>query len=91
MTKKVIKFSADWCGPCRTYAPKFDAAKALATDWVFESVNVDTESELASKYQIRSIPATIIEINGKMVERLSGDIPTTELVNKLKSYTEQPA
>jgi thiol-disulfide isomerase/thioredoxin len=91
MTKKVIKFSADWCGPCRTYAPKFDAAKDLATDWVFESVNVDTESELASKYQIRSIPATIIEINGKMVERLSGDIPTTELVNKLKSYTEQPA
>jgi thioredoxin-like negative regulator of GroEL len=91
MTKKVIKFSADWCSPCSVYAPNFKSASELATDWVFESVNVDTESELASKYQIRSIPATIIEIDGKIVDRLSGVIPTSELVNKLNSYTAQPA
>ena len=56
---KVIKFYADWCGPCKTYAPVFEkAAKELGFE--YENINVDKDTTgLAAKHNIRSIPATV--------------------------------
>jgi len=73
------------------YAPKFEAAKALVEGWEFEAINVDEDSDEAAKYQIRNIPATIIKVNDEVVDRVIGVITTEQLVEKLNSFTEQPA
>ena len=56
---KVIKFYADWCGPCKTYAPVFDkVVKELNVE--YEHINVDKDTTgLAAKYKVRSIPLTV--------------------------------
>jgi thioredoxin 1 len=88
MSKKVIRFSADWCNPCKLYTPKFNAAKALVEGWEFEVVNIDIDSDLAAEYQIRNIPATIIKVNDEIVDRFVGMVTTDQLVNKLNSFSE---
>ena len=90
MNKKVIRFSAEWCGPCKMYGPIFEKAKALVEGWEFETVNVDDDSDIAAKYQIRNIPATIIKVNDEVVDRFIGVITEDQLVDRLNSFTEQP-
>jgi thioredoxin 1 len=91
MSKKVIRFTADWCGPCKMYAPIFERAKALVEGWEFEAINVDEDADLAAKHQIRNIPATIIKINDEVVDRVIGVMTEDQLVKKLNSFSEQPA
>ena len=56
---KVIKFYADWCGPCRSYAPIFDKViNEAKLDFINENIDKDT-SGLAAEYKIKSIPATV--------------------------------
>ncbi len=55
-----VDFNADWCGPCRQFAPVFEAAAAKYGDKAdFLSVNVDQIPALAEKYQVQSIPLII--------------------------------
>ena len=56
---KVLKFYADSCGPCKTYAPVFD--KVMSESNVeYENINVDKDTAgLAAKYKVRSIPLTV--------------------------------
>lgn len=56
----VVDFWAPWCGPCRSFAPVFEAASAKHTDIVFGKVNADEEQQLASHFGIRSIPTLMI-------------------------------
>ena len=59
--KKVIKFWAPWCGPCRMYAPTFDKVAEKYNGQVEAiNVNVDEDQDLARKYNVRSIPHTIL-------------------------------
>lgn len=61
----VIKFYADWCGTCRAIAPSFNAVKkAYKSKVVFITVNVDENTELSNKFNIRLLP-TIYAINPK--------------------------
>lgn len=69
---KVMKFSAAWCGPCRTLKPVFEEVKSGFSNVVFEDVDVDENFEVAGKYGIRSVPTVIIEKDGVEVERFLG-------------------
>lgn len=56
----VIDFNATWCGPCKQFAPHFDAvAKANTANATFYSVDVDVHPELAGQYDVQSIPMVV--------------------------------
>lgn len=61
MATKVIKFYADWCGPCGTYKPTFEKVSQELTEAEFVNVNIDKDtSGLAAEYKIKSIPTTVV-------------------------------
>jgi len=60
--KKVIKFYATWCGPCKIYAKTWDKVTPEFEDQV-EFVNIDIDKDtsgLAAKYKIKSVPTTVL-------------------------------
>ena len=60
--KDVIKFYADWCGPCKSYTPFFNEVKEeLKENYNFVEVDVDNDvTGLAANFKVMSIPATVV-------------------------------
>ena len=72
-TPVLIDFWASWCGPCRAVAPVIDQlAGEFSGKAKVAKVNVDEQSELASRYRIMSIPTVILFKDGQVVEKLIG-------------------
>jgi thioredoxin 1 len=81
----VKKFSASWCGPCKTLKPIFEEVRSGYGNNIvkFEEYDVDEASDVASKYNIRSVPTVIIEKNGKEVGRFAGVQSKLAYVNSI--------
>jgi len=56
----IVDFWAPWCGPCRSFAPAYEAASEKYPDVVFAKVNTEEQQALAGHFQIRSIPTLMI-------------------------------
>ncbi len=69
----LIDFWAEWCAPCRMMAPTIDA---LAAEYEGKAkvgkLNVDENTEVSAKYQIRGIPTVLIIKNGEVAEQVVG-------------------
>lgn len=63
---------ASWCGPCRAFAPIFDAAAAKHPDLTFAKVDTGTQQGLAAALNIRAIPTLLVFRDGRIVARRGG-------------------
>ena len=81
MAKQVIKFYADWCGPCKIYGPTFDRVKQDLQDIIeFKEINVEQDTEnLSGEYKVKGIPHTVLLENGEVKKSQSGRMGEEQL------------
>ena len=79
----LIDFWASWCGPCRMLSPTVDQIAEERADIKVCKVNVDEESELASKFGIMSIPTLFVIKNGQVVNQSMGVQPKSAILGML--------
>ncbi|MCW2773167.1 MAG: trxA [Nocardioides sp.] len=75
----LVDFWASWCGPCRQFAPVFEAASEQHTDVVFAKVDTEAEQSLAAAAQITSIPTLMAFRDGILVFSQPGALPAPAL------------
>lgn len=81
----VIDFWAEWCMPCLMMAPIFEEVSEKFSKIKFGKVNIEDNKELASKFNIMSIPCLIIFKSGKEADRIIGAVPAEALEEKIKA------
>ncbi|BAZ94824.1 thiol-disulfide isomerase and thioredoxins [Thiohalobacter thiocyanaticus] len=83
----LIDFWAEWCGPCKNFAPIFEEASEKYPDIVFAKVDTEAQQELAAYFQIRSIPTLMIFRERVIIFSQPGMLPGSaldELIGKAK-------
>jgi thioredoxin len=84
----LVDFWAPWCGPCRSFAPAYEAASEKFPDVVFAKINTEEQQALAAHFQIRSIPTLMIFREQIIIFAQPGALPASALeqvIEKAKS------
>lgn len=79
---------AEWCGPCKRFAPVFERASEQHEDVVFAKLDTEAEQDLALALQIQSIPTVMAFRDGVMVFRQSGALPAAALDDLLQQVRD---
>ncbi len=84
----LIDFWAEWCGPCRMFAPWYEEVSQEHTDVVFAKVDTEAEQALAGSFGIRSIPTLMAFRDGILLYKEAGALPKEalgQLVDQVKA------
>ena len=82
MTNSILRFTAPWCGPCKTLTAMLDEIELTVPMRV---IDIDKEKHLVQEYQVRGVPTLIKIQDGKVADRLVGAVTKTELENWLNT------
>lgn len=86
MLKTIVKFSAEWCQPCKTFAKVFHNVKEMDEykDIEFKELDIENDDEgivLTEKYQVKSVPTTILlDENGEQLFKVIGNAPQNDFI-----------
>ena len=81
----IIDFWAPWCGPCRAFAPTFEAVAEEYPDVVFAKINTEAEPELGAAFNIRSIPTLMVFREQVVLYTQAGMLPKSALQEVVKN------
>jgi thioredoxin 1 len=84
----IVDFWAEWCGPCRTFAPTFESASEEHEDIVFGKVDTEDQQELAQAFGIRSIPTLMVFRDEVILYAQPGALPGNllqDLIGQVKN------
>ena len=84
----VVDFWAPWCGPCQGFAPVYEQVSEKHPDIVFAKVNTEDQRDLASYFQIRSIPTLMIFREKVVIFSQPGALPESGFVDVLNRAKE---
>jgi len=84
----IVDFWAPWCGPCRAFAPTFEATSEKYPGIVFAKLNTEDEPELAGRFDIRSIPTLMVFREKVMLFSQPGALPASALESIIKKVQE---
>ncbi|MEW6608673.1 MAG: thioredoxin [bacterium] len=83
----IVDFWAEWCGPCQRLTPIIEkVANEYAGRIIVAKLNVDENTNIATKYMIMSIPTLIFFKDGKEINKIVGSISENELKKKIDSF-----
>lgn len=80
----VLDFWAEWCGPCKRFAPIFDKVSDQHTDVTFGKVDTEAQQELAGALEIQSIPTLMVFRDGVLLAREAGMLPEKPLYDLIQ-------
>ncbi len=85
----LVDFSAEWCGPCRMLAPVLDRVKKRMGDRIrILKIDVDENMNLATRYNIRSVPTLMLFRDGKLLWSGVGVMTADSLENVINNYSQ---
>lgn len=77
--KRILYFTASWCGPCKMLAPIMDEI-----DFPVGKIDVDENQDLSAKFGIRSVPTLVYMYNNDIVNKTVGALPKMVIENNIK-------
>jgi thioredoxin-like negative regulator of GroEL len=79
--KRILRFTASWCGPCKSMAMNLETANL---GFPIEVVDIDAHPDVAAEYGIRSVPTLVLMDENIQIDRIIG----TKTVNQLQEWVK---